>query len=131
MTRREFLKGAAGFAVAACFDFFGLGALAAPKAESTAFAGPKLQDGLTLAATKDGADVFADGKLAFTVNTSGTKLLGLADGTRSLAALTAEAGEGNSAAAASFFLTLGKAGFLQNTIEVNLVETHYRCVSAT
>lgn len=123
MKRRDFLKGAAGLVIG-CGLGFSLDRLIrvlSPGPEDAV--GPMLAEGLTVAGVSHGADVYARGLLAFQVNQSGARLLRYADGSHTLARIIALAQcEREAAAAVAFFITLGQAGYLQNKIEVNLVE---------
>ncbi|NMA07654.1 MAG: PqqD family protein [Clostridiales bacterium] len=124
MTRREFLKGAAGLVLAAGAGFGGTRALTELlKPNASTALGPLPIEGLSLLPTSKGADVLYEGRTAFTVNTTGAALLRLADGTRSLDEIIARAGASAYAAdAAMFFVTLGQAGYLQNRVEVAIYE---------
>ena len=120
MTRREFLKGAAGFALVcgAGFGVSGLAKLLRPAPENAV--GPLLADGLELLPLSDGAEVSCQGLSCFTVNAAGARLLRLANGRNTLEAIIARTGmEAQAEAVADFFITLGKAGYLQNRVEVN------------
>jgi len=123
MKRRDFLKGAGGLVVA-CSLGFSLDRLArilAPRAADSV--GPMLADGLKIETGINGANVYSRGLLAFRVNSTGARLLRYADGSKRLEQIIALAGcQSEAAAAAGFFITLGKAGYLQNKIEVNMVE---------
>ncbi len=122
MDRRDFLKGAAGL-VLACGAGFGVKKLLGVSEKALLSVGPLPAEGLTLAEVSGGAEVYQDGALAFRVNKTGAELLRRADGTKTLNELIRLAGcEGCSGAAASFFITLGKAGYLQNRVEVDMVE---------
>lgn len=125
MTRREFLKGAGAFVLLCAAGWKGLDALEkslAPSAENAA--GPLLQKGLFVAPTASGANVSYGGQLLFTVNETGRKLLALADGTNCLDTIIKESGtEKNADETCMFFVTLGKAGYLQNRVEVRLYES--------
>lgn len=122
MTRREFLKGAAGFALicGAGFGVSGLSRLLRPAPENAV--GPLLVDGLDLLPLSDGAEVSFQGMTCFTVNAEGARLLRLANGRNTLEYITARAGlESQPEAVADFFITLGKAGYLCNRVEVNKI----------
>ena len=82
--------------------------------------GPLLADGLELLPLSDGAEVSCQGLSCFTVNAAGARLLRLANGSNTLEAIIARTGmEAQAEAVADFFITLGKAGYLQNRVEVN------------
>ncbi len=94
---------------------------------SDAAPGPLMYDGVDLVdcgssyvARYNGADLFSADEI-------GATLVKLADGSRSIEGITRDAAATlgttlDSADVASFFVTLGQAGFLQNTVLVNLVE---------
>lgn len=143
MERRTFIKGAFGFAALLA----GSGAAALAAQQGMAPSAPK---GALLFTTADGIAQTAEGPLMcagidlvkydsgtivgvigetelFTVDETGAVLVQLADGTRSIDLIALEASSlvGAPLAAAevaSFFVTLGQAGYLQNTVLVNLVE---------
>ena len=122
MTRRDFLKGAAGFALicGAGFGVSGLAKLLRPAPENAV--GPLLADGLELLPISDGAEVSYQGMTCFTVNNAGARLLRFADGRHTIEEITARAGlESQAEAVADFYITLGKAGYLRNRVEVNKV----------
>ncbi|NLI21307.1 MAG: twin-arginine translocation signal domain-containing protein [Clostridiales bacterium] len=118
MNRRDFLKGTAGLVIA-CGLGFGKTALS-DALEDFCCVGPKLKAGLTLSATATGADVRQAGQLVFQVNRLGAQLLRMADGTHTLAEMAAALG--NEYDTAMFFVTLGKAGYLHNRVEVSVYE---------
>ena len=124
MERRTFVRGAFGFvALAVCA---GAGVLATSEASRTAAAeavGPLLVDGIEFVDEPDGgrvAGVFEGTKL-FVVDKVGARLAALADGTRSIEEAADAAGV-SAADAASFFVTLGQSGYLQNEVYVSLCE---------
>ena len=143
MERRTFIKGAFGFAV--LVSGAGLGTLAAQggtfanTARGTQlFAtsgvspelanGPLMQAGIEVFKLGSGDIIayFGDTQL-FTVDGTGAELVRLADGSRSIEAIALEASSLTGAMVApaevaSFFVTLGQAGYLQNTVFVNLLE---------
>lgn len=143
MERRTFIKGAFGFA--ALLAGSGAAALAtqhaiAPSASkgtllfttsdsiAQVLEGPLMCAGIDLVKSDSGTilGVIRETEL-FTVDETGAVLVQLADGTRSIDLITLEASSlvGSPLAAAevaSFFVTLGQAGYLQNTVLVNLVE---------
>lgn len=127
MTRREFLKGAAGLVIACGAGFGGATRLATtltPNAKTAI--GPLLAEGLTVMPRdvfEGGADVYIGDKLAFQVNGAGAALIRYADGAHTLDDIIALGGCKHAAdQAAMFFVTLGQAGYLQNRVEVKLVE---------
>ena len=120
MTRREFLKGTAGFVIL-CGLGFGMPELSQALTQETVV-GPLLKDGLRLVPTGDGAEIRFHGETCFTVNAAGAQLLKLADGSYTLQDMTTLAGlSGQEEAVADFFITLGQAGYLQNRVEVNKI----------
>lgn len=123
MKRRDFLKGAAGIVIG-CGLGFSLNRLIRILSVSPENAvGPMLAPGLTVERVSHGANVYTRGLLAFQVNQSGARLLKYADGSRKLNRIISLARcEEESAAAVAFFITLGQAGYLQNRVEVNVVE---------
>ena len=121
ITRKEFLKGTAGF-VLLCGSGFGLRGLAGLFEPQQRPVGPQLREGLTVLAGKDGARVTACGKTCFTVNEAGRQLLSLADGRRTLSEIIAAAGmEEYAESVADFYLALGRAGYLTTRLEVNKI----------
>ena len=124
MERRTFVKGAFGFAALAVFA--GAGALASREVTRIASddaAGPLLAEGIEFVDEPDGmrvAGVF-EGTRLFLVDRAGAELAKLADGTRTIDEVADLAGV-TAADAASFFVTLGQAGYLQNKVYVNLCE---------
>ena len=133
--RRTFVQGA--FGLAACVLGGGLAALTVARETShedgfvtpevmspELCEGPVMQSGIRLV-TGDGDVVsgyYGDTKL-FTVDGQGAELMRLADGSRTIDDLTDSLGGlARPADVASFFVTLGQAGYLQNTVLVNLLE---------
>ena len=105
MTRRDFLKGTAGFVLllGAGFPLARLHSLWKAAPENAV--GPLLVDGLDLLPAPSGFEVIYQGKTCFIVNSTGAKLLRFANGRYTL----------------DFYITLSKAGYLQNRVEVNKV----------
>ena len=123
MTRREFLKGTAGL-ILLCGTGFGLKKLDKVLSSSVEDAvGPKLDADLNILQLGSEAEAYLNGKLVFRANDVGAKLLRLADGSRTLEQII-DAAEcrGTAGDCVSFFVTLGKAGYLENRIEVNQFE---------
>jgi len=134
MERRTFVQGTFGLMVLVVGG--GIGArLAAqatlderfvtPKVTSPEAAdGPAMVAGIKLAPNDDGTvRGEAQGVHLFDVDQMGAQLMRLADGSRSIDELAASLDEPVSPAdVASFFVTLGQAGYLANTVLVNLVE---------
>ena len=118
MTRRDFLKGTAGFVLllGAGFPLARLQSLWKAAPENA------VADGLELLPVTSGFEVIYQGKTCFIVNTTGAKLLRLANGRYTLEDIIHKAGlEDQSEAVADFYITLSKAGYLQNKVEVNKV----------
>lgn len=91
--------------------------------------GPAMEAGICLVRNtgEEGVSGYFEEIHLFNVDETGAALIELADGTRTLEQITADAGARlgasvNPADVASFFVSLGQAGFLQNTVLVNLVE---------
>lgn len=143
MERRSFVKGAFGLAVLAVgVGVFGSqGGLRIPSkgGEGVLFTtsgavslkdavGPAMQPGIELSQRAD--TVFTgsyDGLDLFDVDATGAELIALADGSRTIDELAVAASEKlgatvSAADAAAFFVDLGEAGYLANTVLVNLVE---------
>ncbi len=116
MNRREFLKGTAGF-VMACGAGFGAIERVSRALMDTDQVGPRLIEGLSV----QGGAAYMGLDKVFEVNGLGEELLNLADGRHAMGELV-RIGGGDDAAVARFFLTLGKAGYLQDRIEVDMVE---------
>lgn len=120
ITRRDFLKGTAGF-VLLCGSGFGLGSVLGSLSAADPV-GPQLREELTVHSEIGGARVSAGGKTCFTVNAEGARLLSLADGRHTLDDIIRSSGmSGNAESVADFFLTLGRAGYLTTKVEVNKV----------
>lgn len=150
MERRTFLKGACGLVVLVAGAGLGRANAGRPLADESArgttllttsagveqdvATGPMMQAGIDLVEGPDGgvAGWYGDTEL-FEVDKTGAGLIALADGSRSLDDIAGEAvspgGEVSPADVASFFVTLGQAGYLQNTVLVNLVEIPERAAS--
>ena len=134
MERRTFVQGAFGLMVLAVGG--GIGARLAtqavrdehfvtPEVTSPEVAdGPAMAAGIQLVPNDDGTvRGEAQGVHLFNVDQMGAQLMRLADGTRSIDDLAASLDEpALPADVASFFVTLGQAGYLANTVLVNLVE---------
>ena len=124
--RRTFVRQAGGLVV-----FVAASALAGVNFVQTATSlscsnqprGPLLAEGITFVPTPEGVDAFVGGTHVFSANQAGAVLLASADGTRSLDEIVAQAQDGiDPVEAALFYIELGKAGYLQNRVEVALVE---------
>ena len=145
MERRTFIKGAFGLlvvtagaslgALAGCGSSSGGGQDASSKAAffttsavmSGEAAGPAMEPGIGLVRGENGIAGYFEETHLFNVDDIGAQLIMLADGSRTIDDIAAEAAKAAGAAvdpaeAASFFVTLGQAGFLQNTVLVNLIE---------
>ncbi|MCL2504157.1 MAG: hypothetical protein FWE94_06140 [Coriobacteriia bacterium] len=85
--------------------------------------GPLLAEGITFAPVEAGVDAFVGDVHVFSANETGAILLAAADGTRTLDEIVAEVGGSiGPVEAALFYIELGEAGYLQNRVEVALVE---------
>ena len=134
MERRTFVRGAFGLMVLAVGGGIGtrLAAQAAsderfvtPRVTSAEAAdGPAMVAGIQLAPNGDGTvRGEAQGVHLFDVDQMGAQLIRLADGSRSIDDLAASLDEPASPVdVAAFFVALGQAGYLANTVLVNLVE---------
>ncbi|MDR1540446.1 MAG: PqqD family protein [Clostridiales bacterium] len=124
MTRREFLKLSGAFVLICAAGWRALPELEKMLGgDSKGTIGPILQDGLDIKPNSSGASVFYDGQVMFTVNETGYKLLKLADGTKSVDSIVKNACLENSASdVGMFFVSLGKAGYLKNRVEIQLYE---------
>lgn len=133
MERRSFLQGAFGLAVLAVG---GLAALSTTQNTSDqgfvtpevtmpeSADGPVMAAGIRLAPdSKGNVQGYYGDTLLFNVDEQGAELMRLADGSMTIDELAGALSiPANPADVASFFVTLGQAGFLQNTVLVNLVE---------
>ena len=138
MERRTFLTGAFGLVVAAVGAGLGLSGanerdvvshVTTSAVDPAAAVGPLMQAGIELHASPEGERVTGvhEGAELFSVDRAGALLVRLADGTRTIDELVGEAssvlGQAlDPAEVASFYVTLGKAGYLQKTVLVNLVQ---------
>ena len=130
MTRREFLKGTAGFVLLCGLGF---GATSLPSVLTSAdvedSVGPLLVKEITYIQTLDGGDAYVDGELAFKVNGLGYRLLKYADGRHTIEAVIKKLDRPDIAEdIVDFYITLGKAGFLQNRVEVSKISDEYKSV---
>lgn len=122
MTRRDFLKGTAGFVLllGAGFPLARLRGLWTASPETAV--GPLLAEGLEMLPAASGFEVIYQGKTCFIVNDTGAKLLRFANGRYTLEDIIRKTGlEDQSEAVADFYITLCEAGYLQNRFEVNKV----------
>ena len=84
-----------------------------------------MREGIQLVPDGDVVRGEAGGVHLFNVDALGADLIGLADGTRTIDELAASvASEPTPADVASFFVALGKAGYLAHPVYVNLTETY-------
>ena len=88
-----------------------------------------MEAGICLARNADGKSVsgYFEETHLFNVDETGAALIELADGNLTLEEIASAAGASlgsqvNPADVAAFFVSLGQAGFLKNTVLVNLVE---------
>ena len=134
MERRTFVRGAfglvalvtaGGLAVRPRVGDIGDEIFVTPEVDSPELAdGPVMAAGIRLVPQGDGIvhGVYDDMRL-FAVDECGAELVRLADGSRTIDDLAASLGQAvHPADVASFFVTLGQAGYLQNTVLVNLYE---------
>jgi hypothetical protein len=130
MERRTFMKGAFGLALLAAGGLGGMSHYQTPQGKPSETldpndaCGPLMRRDIVL--EPDGAGFFRGigrGVHLFNVDATGAELIRLADGSRTIEEL-ADGLEtpANPADVASFFVTLGQAGYLQNTVVVNLLE---------
>ena len=132
MERRTFVKGAFGFVALATLGV--VGAAVGANASHTSFVTAPIPDvesarGPAVAA---GIELVQDGQVVhgmygnthlFNVDATGAELVRLADGSRTIDELAGAGGQLKPADVASFFVELGQAGYLANTVLVNLTET--------
>ncbi|MCL2332099.1 MAG: hypothetical protein FWC54_01235 [Actinomycetia bacterium] len=127
MDRRTFLKSAGGLVL------FGLTSVlvradssstpGASLTRASAVIGPLLRDDIVVRRTSAGASAYSSRLHVFDVDALGLKFLALADGTHTIDDIATHCGQKSRAAeVALFFVTLGQAGYLQNRVEVSLVE---------
>lgn len=132
MQRRTFVKGAFGFVALATLGATGVAAAGktsqgfvtskvdAPEAAR----GPVMVAGIELVQAGDVVQGWYDGTHLFDVDSLGAELVRMADGSLSIDELASAAStELDAADVASFFVTMGKRGYLANTVLVNLTET--------
>ncbi len=123
ITRREFLKGTAALmlALSSGITLKGLKDTLLPEEEAPV--GPQLREELELQKTADGAQATYEGRLCFTVNGDGLRLLRLADGRHTLEEIIRQCGMAGSAGRVlDFFQVLGDAGYLTAAVEVNRID---------
>ena len=79
--------------------------------------------------TLDGGKAYVNGQLVFKVNGMGYRLLKLADGRHTLKQITEKIDRPEiDEDIADFYITLGKAGYLQNKVEVKKVSHEFNKV---
>lgn len=134
MERRTFIQGAFGLAVLAAGASVGAFIAGAGVKDNASFvtpaveapeaaAGPVMQPGIELNETADDVVASYNGQELFVVDKTGAELVRLADGSLSLDEIAACVSTPVATAdVAEFFVSLGKAGYLQNEVYVNLVE---------
>ena len=130
VTRRDFLKGTAGFVLLCGLGF---GATSLPSVLKSADAenavGPLLANEVDYIQTLDGGKAYVNGQLVFKVNGMGYRLLKLADGRHTLKQITEKIDRPEiDEDIADFYITLGKAGYLQNRVEVKKVSHEFNKV---
>lgn len=132
MERRAFVKGAFGFVALAAIGAVAAvpasnasgGVVTAEAAHPEAARGPAMVGGIELVQAGEVVEGRYGVTHLFDVDPLGGELIGLADGSLSIDELASAASvQLNPADVASFFVTLGQAGFLANTVLVNLTET--------
>ena len=79
--------------------------------------------GIELVADGDVVRGMYNGTHLFNVDATGAELMRLADGSRTIDELAGAGTQLKPAEVASFFVELGQAGYLANTVLVNLTET--------
>lgn len=128
MTRRDFLKGTAGFVLLCGLGF---GATSLPSVLTSVdvedSVGPLLAKEINYVQTLDGGTAYVNGEVVFKVNGLGYRLLKYADGKHTIDDVISKIGRPEIGEdIADFYITLGKAGYLQNRVEVKKVtnETH-------
>lgn len=132
MERRAFVKGAFGFAALATLGVAGavvgtnvqsanFVTASVPNAESAL--GPVMVAGIELVPAGNVVHGMYGNTHLFNVDATGAELVRLADGSRTIDELASANGQLKPADVASFFVELGQAGYLANTVLVNLTET--------
>ena len=132
MERRTFVKGAFGFAALAALGAVGAvvgsnashaGFVTTPAIDAESVCGPMMAAGIELVADGDVVHGMYNGTHLFNVDATGAELMRLADGSRTIDELACAGTQLKPADVASFFVELGQAGYLANTVLVNLTET--------
>lgn len=134
MERRTFVQGAFGLVALTLAGGLasqllpkpgdGAGDFVTPEVESPELAdGPVMVSGIRLVESDGAAQGYYGDMHLFTVDEQGAQLVRLADGSLTLDELAGSLDAPvNPADVASFFVTLGQAGYLRNTVLVNLME---------
>lgn len=134
MERRTFVQSAFGLVVLAAGASAGVffagadakngASFVTPTVEAPEVAtGPVMQAGIELNETADDVVASYNGQELFVVDKTGAELVRLADGSLTLDEIAACVSTPVATAdVAEFFVSLGKAGYLQNEVYVNLVE---------
>lgn len=122
MERRTFIQVVAG--ASAAFGLLGFAAvqdwfLLTGKDD---LVGPRLIAGLRAEPDADTYALYHDDQLVFRVNEPGARLLSLADGSTPFETIMARTDLGTSEDIAYFFVSLGEAGYLEQQVQVSLVE---------
>jgi hypothetical protein len=124
--RRTFVKQAGGlvlFVTASAFGGANLTKTLTSFVPDKTPRGPLLVEDLTFKQSFEGVDAFVGTTRVFSANQTGTILLAAADGMHTLDEIVSESGgQIDPVEAALFYVELGKAGYLQNRVEVALVE---------
>ena len=85
--------------------------------------GPLLRTGINVRKTSEGAQAYYQRLHIFDVDADGAKFLALADGAHTIDDIAARTGKRKEAAdVALFFVALGQANYLQNRVEVSIVQ---------
>ena len=132
MERRAFVRGAFGFVALATLGV--AGAVAGTSASRASFVttagldaesacGPAMVAGIELVTDGDVVHGRYGDTHLFDVDATGAALIRQADGSRTIEELADAGTQLRPADVASFFLELGQAGYLSNTVLVNLTET--------
>ena len=132
MERRSFVRGAFGFVALATLGV--AGAVAGTDVQRASFVttagldaesacGPAMVAGIELVTDSDVVHGMYGKTHLFDVDATGAALIRRADGSRTIEELADAGVQLRPADVASFFVELGQAGYLSNTVLVNLTET--------
>ena len=132
MERRSFVRGAFGFVALATLGV--AGAIAGTDVQRASFVttagldaesacGPAMVAGIELVTDGDVVRGMYGKTHLFDVDATGAALIRQADGSRTIEELADAGTRLRPADVASFFVELGQAGYLSNTVLVNLTET--------